>query len=107
MLSAAERLPQAYYALERLGFETGAFAQLTQKYATEKFNPTTPDIEDVRYVYSDDDDTGRSTRHRTERLQILLVRSSHEPQHMVRLPFISSDPQRNRRIQRRACQRCQ
>ncbi|OJJ83943.1 triglyceride lipase [Aspergillus glaucus CBS 516.65] len=45
----AERLPQAYYALERLGFETGAFAQLTQKYAVEKFNPTTPDIEDVRY----------------------------------------------------------
>lgn len=61
MLSTAERLPQAYYALERLGFETGAFAQLTQKYAAEKFNPTTPDIENVRYVCSDDNDIAKHT----------------------------------------------
>ena len=47
-----ERIPQAYYVLERLGFGTGAFKQLTRKYAEEKFNPTTPDVEDVRYVFS-------------------------------------------------------
>lgn len=49
--STAERLPQAYYALERLGFDTGAFEQLTRKYTEENFNPTTPDVEDVRYVF--------------------------------------------------------
>lgn len=107
MSSAAERLPQAYYALERLGFETGAFAQLTQKYAAERFNPTTPDIEDVRYVYSDDNDAKKSIQHKTEQLQVLFLRSSHGAQHMVRIPFISPDPQRNRRIQRRPGQRCQ
>lgn len=46
----AERLPQVYYALERLNIETGAFAQLTRKYMTETFNPNTPDVADVRYV---------------------------------------------------------
>ncbi|KXG51871.1 uncharacterized protein PGRI_092640 [Penicillium griseofulvum] len=45
----ADRLPQIYYALNRLNVETGAFAQLTRKYMTETFNPNTPDVEDVRY----------------------------------------------------------
>lgn len=47
---AADRLPQIYYALNRLSVETGAFAQLTRKYMTETFNPNTPDVDDVRYV---------------------------------------------------------
>ncbi|KAJ6147345.1 hypothetical protein N7497_009327 [Penicillium chrysogenum] len=45
----ADRLPQIYYALNRLSVETGAFAQLTRKYMTETFNPNTPDVDDVRY----------------------------------------------------------
>ncbi|KAJ5189846.1 hypothetical protein N7491_008111 [Penicillium cf. griseofulvum] len=45
----ADRLPQIYYALNRLKVETGAFNQLTRKYMTETFNPNTPDMEDVRY----------------------------------------------------------
>ncbi|QQK43795.1 Arrestin-like, N-terminal [Penicillium digitatum] len=45
----ADRLPQIYYALHRLNVETGAFSQLTRKYMTETFNPTTPDMDDVRY----------------------------------------------------------
>ncbi|CAI7651911.1 unnamed protein product [Penicillium discolor] len=45
----ADRLPQIYYALNRLNVETGAFAQLTRKYMTETFNPNTPDVDDVRY----------------------------------------------------------
>ncbi|OGE49929.1 hypothetical protein PENARI_c019G03319 [Penicillium arizonense] len=47
--TGAERLPQIYYALNRLNVETGAFGQLTRKYMTETFNPNVPDIEDVRY----------------------------------------------------------
>ncbi|KAJ5355720.1 hypothetical protein N7517_010329 [Penicillium concentricum] len=45
----ADRLPQIYYALNRLNVETGAFTQLTRKYMTETFNPNTPDVDDVRY----------------------------------------------------------
>ncbi|KAL2003056.1 hypothetical protein VTN02DRAFT_5134 [Thermoascus thermophilus] len=45
----AERLPQIYYAFERLNINTGAFNQLTCKYMEEEFNPNTPDVEDVRY----------------------------------------------------------
>ncbi|KAF7594400.1 hypothetical protein BBP40_009381 [Aspergillus hancockii] len=44
-----ERLPQLYYALERMKFETGAFSQLTREYMEKTFNPTTPDVENVRY----------------------------------------------------------
>ncbi|OJJ96151.1 hypothetical protein ASPACDRAFT_81405 [Aspergillus aculeatus ATCC 16872] len=44
-----DRLAQLYYALERLGIDTGAFAQLTRDYMQNTFNPTTPDVEDVRY----------------------------------------------------------
>ncbi|PWY78131.1 triacylglycerol lipase [Aspergillus sclerotioniger CBS 115572] len=44
-----DRLTQLNYALDRLKVETGAFAQLTPDYMTKSFNPTTPDIEDVRY----------------------------------------------------------
>ncbi|PWY77104.1 triacylglycerol lipase [Aspergillus heteromorphus CBS 117.55] len=43
------RLTQLYYALDRFKVETGAFAQLTRDYMETTFNPTTPDIEDVRY----------------------------------------------------------
>ncbi|KAJ5312966.1 hypothetical protein PENANT_c018G06815 [Penicillium antarcticum] len=45
----AERLPQVYYALDRLKVETGAFEQLTRKYMTETFNPNVPDVDDVQY----------------------------------------------------------
>ncbi|KAJ5806885.1 hypothetical protein N7474_010477 [Penicillium riverlandense] len=45
----ADRLPQIYYALDRLKVETGAFEQLTRKYMGETFNPNTPDIDTVRY----------------------------------------------------------
>ncbi|KAJ5273871.1 hypothetical protein N7478_008996 [Penicillium angulare] len=45
----ADRLPQIYYTLNRLSVETGAFAQLTRKYMSETFNPSTPDVNDVRY----------------------------------------------------------
>ncbi|UDD63052.1 hypothetical protein AFCA_010330 [Aspergillus flavus] len=44
-----ERLAQVYYALEQIKFETGAFSQLTRDYMEKTFNPTTPDVEDVRY----------------------------------------------------------
>ena len=44
-----ERLPQLYGVARRLGVETGAFAQLTQRYMTEDFNPKTPDDPSVRY----------------------------------------------------------
>ncbi|PYI32820.1 alpha/beta-hydrolase [Aspergillus indologenus CBS 114.80] len=44
-----DRLAQLYYALERLGIESGAFAQLSRDYMQNTFNPTTPDVEDVRY----------------------------------------------------------
>ncbi|GAB1196152.1 hypothetical protein APSETT444_005419 [Aspergillus pseudonomiae] len=45
-----ERLAQVYYALEQIKFETGAFSQLTRNYMEKTFNPTTPDVEDVRYL---------------------------------------------------------
>ncbi|KAF2736491.1 alpha/beta-hydrolase [Polyplosphaeria fusca] len=38
-----------YKVLERFGFETGAFSQLTRRYMQETFNPETPDIECVKY----------------------------------------------------------
>lgn len=44
-----ERLPQLYGFARRLGVETGAFSQLTQKYMTHDFNPETPDDPSVRY----------------------------------------------------------
>ncbi|KKK26831.1 hypothetical protein ARAM_003394 [Aspergillus rambellii] len=44
-----DRLAQIYYALDRLKVETGAFSQLTRKYMEQTFNPSTPDIDDVRY----------------------------------------------------------
>ncbi|PYI05700.1 triacylglycerol lipase [Aspergillus sclerotiicarbonarius CBS 121057] len=44
-----DRLTQLYYALDRLKVESGAFAQLTRGYMMNIFNPTTPDMEDVRY----------------------------------------------------------
>ncbi|KAK7612157.1 triacylglycerol lipase [Phyllosticta paracitricarpa] len=42
-------LPRIYGLMERLGFETGAFAQLTRKYVCEEFNPKTQDLEGTRY----------------------------------------------------------
>lgn len=48
---SADRLPQIYYALNRLSVETGAFSQLTRKYMSETFNPNTPDVKDVRCVH--------------------------------------------------------
>ncbi|KAJ5698161.1 hypothetical protein N7462_000166 [Penicillium macrosclerotiorum] len=45
----ADRLPQIYYTLDKLSVETGAFAQLTRKYMSEKFNPHVPDMDDVQY----------------------------------------------------------
>lgn len=42
-------VPKLYKVLESIGFETGAFEQLTNKYMTESFNPRTPDSPDVRY----------------------------------------------------------
>ncbi|KAL1958834.1 hypothetical protein VTO42DRAFT_3671 [Malbranchea cinnamomea] len=44
-----ERLLQLYYVLDRLGFENGAFEQLTCRYMEREFNPNTPDVDDVRY----------------------------------------------------------
>ncbi|KAF2808271.1 alpha/beta-hydrolase [Mytilinidion resinicola] len=38
-----------YKALEYVGFETGAFSQLTRKYMAESFNPRTPDVDGIRY----------------------------------------------------------
>ncbi|KAK7931631.1 triacylglycerol lipase [Apiospora marii] len=45
----SERLPSVYKFVEGAGFETGAFAQLTQKYMREEFNPNTPDDPSVQY----------------------------------------------------------
>ncbi|GAB7356524.1 hypothetical protein MBLNU459_g7270t1 [Dothideomycetes sp. NU459] len=42
-------IPKLYKLLEFVGFETGAFSQLTQKYMAENFNPKTPDREGIRY----------------------------------------------------------
>ncbi|KAE8377457.1 Alpha/Beta hydrolase protein [Aspergillus bertholletiae] len=44
-----DRLAQVYYALEQMRVETGAFSQLTRDYMEKTFNPSTPDVEDVRY----------------------------------------------------------
>jgi triacylglycerol lipase len=44
-----ERLPSVYRFVEAVGMETGGFAQLTQKYMAQEFNPNTPDSPDVRY----------------------------------------------------------
>ncbi|KAI1438478.1 Alpha/Beta hydrolase protein [Xylaria sp. CBS 124048] len=44
-----KRLPEIYKLAERVGFETGAFEQLTTDYMTKDFNPRTPDDPDVRY----------------------------------------------------------
>jgi len=38
-----------YRAMESVGFETGAFSQLTRKYMAESFNPRTPDVDGIRY----------------------------------------------------------
>lgn len=45
-----DRLPQVYYAFNRMRIDTGAFDQLTRKYLEETFNPNTPDVEDIRLV---------------------------------------------------------
>ncbi|KAH7148923.1 Alpha/Beta hydrolase protein [Dactylonectria macrodidyma] len=42
-------LPRLYGAIERAGFGTAAFAQLTQRYMQDEFNPATQDSPDVRY----------------------------------------------------------
>lgn len=44
-----DRLAQLYYVLEQIKVETGAFSQLTREYMEKSFNPSTPDVEDVRY----------------------------------------------------------
>lgn len=43
-----DRLAQLYYVLEQIKVETGAFSQLTREYMEKSFNPSTPDVEDVR-----------------------------------------------------------
>ncbi|KAF8854173.1 alpha/beta-hydrolase [Acephala macrosclerotiorum] len=42
-------LGQIYKVIQNIGYSTGAFSQLTQKYMQEEFNPNTPDKEGVRY----------------------------------------------------------
>lgn len=42
-------LPGVYKIVRKMGMGTGAFEQLTTKYAREVFNPATPDVEGVRY----------------------------------------------------------
>ncbi|KAL4801934.1 alpha/beta-hydrolase [Aspergillus unguis] len=44
-----DRLAQLYYLLERIKIESGAFSQLTREYMEKTFNPSTPDLDDVRY----------------------------------------------------------
>ncbi|KAK2875203.1 hypothetical protein FQN49_001696 [Arthroderma sp. PD_2] len=44
-----ERLSQAYFILDRLGLENGAFKQLTRKYLTETFNPNVINVDGVKY----------------------------------------------------------
>ncbi|KAL4917100.1 putative triacylglycerol lipase [Aspergillus aurantiobrunneus] len=44
-----DRLAQLYYVLEQIRVESGAFSQLTREYMEKTFNPSTPDVEDVRY----------------------------------------------------------
>jgi hypothetical protein len=45
----ATRIKSLYGAMNYLGFETGAFSQLTRQYMLENFNPKTPDIDGIRY----------------------------------------------------------
>lgn len=45
----AARLPAVYRLVEGVGLETGAFAQLTQRYLRDEFNPRVPDDPAVRY----------------------------------------------------------
>jgi triacylglycerol lipase len=42
-------LPRLYGVIEKAGFGTKAFGQLTRKYMAEEFNPRTPDEPNVRY----------------------------------------------------------
>ncbi|KFA62815.1 hypothetical protein S40285_03805 [Stachybotrys chlorohalonatus IBT 40285] len=42
-------LPKLYWALERTGLGTQAFAQLTKRYLTEEFNSATKDVPGVQY----------------------------------------------------------
>lgn len=42
-------LTQLYDILHRMQMRTGAFKQLTTTYMTQTFNPSTPDLPDVRY----------------------------------------------------------
>ncbi|KAF1831026.1 alpha/beta-hydrolase [Decorospora gaudefroyi] len=43
------RIKRIYKVMEYFGFETGAFAQLTQEYMQSNFNPKTPDAPEVKY----------------------------------------------------------
>jgi triacylglycerol lipase len=45
----ASHIPRIYKAFESMGFGTGAFEQLTQKYMQGQFNPKTPDDPEVQY----------------------------------------------------------
>jgi triacylglycerol lipase len=47
--AAPIHLPKLYWAIERAGFGTRAFGQLTRRYMADTFNPATPDVPDVRY----------------------------------------------------------
>ncbi|KAL2864914.1 triglyceride lipase [Aspergillus lucknowensis] len=44
-----DRLTQLYYLLEKIRIESGAFSQLTHEYMEKTFNPSTPDVDGVRY----------------------------------------------------------
>ncbi|KAM5462815.1 lipase 2 [Microsporum audouinii] len=44
-----ERLSQAYFILDRLGLENGAFKQLTRKYLVQTFNRDVVNVDGVRY----------------------------------------------------------
>ncbi|CAM1501041.1 Fc.00g102030.m01.CDS01 [Cosmosporella sp. VM-42] len=47
--TAIIHLPKLYSIMERIGLGTGGFEQLTRHYATNTFNPSTPDDPSVRY----------------------------------------------------------
>ena len=50
-LNLLDRATQRLYkVLETVGFETGAFSQLTRRYMLESFNAATPDVDGVKYV---------------------------------------------------------
>lgn len=42
-------IKRIYKVMEYVGFETGAFSQLTRDYMTDIFNPKTPNVDGVRY----------------------------------------------------------